>query len=290
LNAAEPSLHLAIGGLVLAVECDDSRLQEGLATRYLAWQPGGDPAGVARPNCTVAVRGATGTRPPGRSSPKASFAPDGMCLVRAPGYEGAIAADTRSATLHLAVPDSADVDYFLRTVLALVALERGGLLVHGAGFLRHAQGVLLLGPSGAGKSTSVRVSAGLARTTALGDDLILLLPQGQGWLAWGTPFWNTETPAAWRAGQQRSGLLAGLLLLVQDATVFVEPLSPALAVAGLLSTLPIVTLDRRRLPGLITRVQQLVADVPAGRLHFRPDPSLWRVVDDFICAHKAPVD
>lgn len=284
LNPVTPLLQLAIGGLVLAVECDDSRLQESLAARYLTWQPGGDPAAGARHDCTVAVRGAPGPRPPARPSPEAFFAPDGICRVSAPGYEGSIAADARSATLRLAVPDSADVDYFLRAVLALVAMERGGLLVHGAGFLRHEQGVILLGPSGAGKSTSVRVSAGLAHTTALGDDLILLLPHERGWLAWGTPFWNPETPQALRTGQQRHGPLAGLFLLVQDAAVFVEPLSLAMAVAGLLGTLPIVTLDRQRVPGLITRTQQLAAHVPAGRLHFRPDASLWRAVDDFICA------
>lgn len=282
LNPVEPSLQLTIGGLVLDVHCDDIRLHQGLSARYLAWPPGN-----GRPDCTVSVRRAPGTRPPGRPSPAASFAADGTCQVTAPGYQGQIAAGAHTAALYLAVLDTADVDYFLRAVLALLALERGGLLCHGAGFLRHERSILLLGPSGAGKSTSVRVSAGLAHTTALGDDLILLLPHEEGWLAWGTPFWNPETPPALRSGEQCHGPLAGLFLLVQDHAVFVEPLSLALAVAGLLGTLPVVALDPRRVPALIARAQQLATGVPVGRLHFRPDPSLWRVVDDFINAAEA---
>lgn len=274
--ATDAMLQLAVGGLRIGVTCDDTRLCAALRTRYAPWLSAG-PA-----DCAVTVRCGSGQRMPGRPSPEASFDADRRCRVAAPGYLGMIAAYGGSASLELAAPDVADVDYFLRAVLALLAFERGGLLVHAAGFLRHGQAVLLSGRSGIGKSTSVRVSVGLAHTSALGDDLILLLPQAAGWLAYGTPFWNHETPLAWRGGQTQAGRLAGIFRLVQDTQVRVQPVSPAHIVAGLLSDLPIVPLDTGRVAAVLARLQQIGRAVTTGQLHFRPEPSFWSVIDECI--------
>ena len=194
--------QLSVGGLRIGVACDDGRTSDRLRTRYAPWLTDSIAAQeLNQSDSTVVVHCDSGERMPGRPSPEASFDRNRRCQVAAPGYLGVIAADGRSASLALAAPDVADVDYFLRAVLAVLAYERGGLLVHAAGFVRHGQAVLLSGRSGIGKSTSVRMSVGLPETAALGDDLILLLPGPVGWRAHGTPFWNYETPLAWRAGQ-----------------------------------------------------------------------------------------
>ncbi len=270
---------MAIGGLRLGVACDDLRLCAALRARYEPWLSAG-PA-----DCAVAVRCGSGRRMPGRPSPEASFDADRRCRVAAPGYLGIIAADGCSASLELAAPDVADIDYFLRAVLALLAYKQGGLLVHAAGFVRRGQAVLLSGRSGIGKSTSVRVSVGQPDTVALGDDLILLLPATIGWRACGTPFWNHETPLAWRNGQTQSGPLAAILRLAQDTEVRIQAVSPAQIVAGLLSDLPIVPLDPGRVATALARLQQISRAVATGQLHFRPDASFWSVIDE--CIHPS---
>lgn len=290
MKHATPSLDfrlpLAIGGLSLAVACDDPPLAERLREAAESYAPWLWP-GPAR--CQVTVQffhddQAAAGRPGAWATPQASFARDGTCWLRAPGVTGCIAADVRSARLQLAGLEAASpaVDYFLRAVLALLADRAGGFLLHSAGLLRRGRAVVLSGQSGAGKSTAVRVSAGLPDTAALGDDLILLLPDGDGWRAYGTPFWNPETPAAWRGAQTESGQLAAILPLAQDRAVFAQPLAAAAAVAGLLSALPIAPLDANRVPALLARLARLAASAPVAELHLRPDPSFWSVIDALI--------
>lgn len=273
------SVSFAVGGLKIAVTVDNPALLRALTKRYTAWLCDGPP------DCRVEVRCGEGPKVPRRPSPTASFADDHTCHLAAPGYHGAIAADGRSGTLALAIADEADADYFLRAALAILAFEAGGLLVHAAGFLRRDRAVLLTGRSGIGKSTSVRVSVGLPDTVPLGDDLILLMPAAAGWQAFGTPFWNPEAPAALRLGQTCSGPLAGIFRLAQDRRDWVQPLSQAQLVAGLMSDLPIVPLDSVRAPTVLARLAQIVRTVATGQLHFQPTPAFWSVLDEHIAAY-----
>ena len=269
-------LSLHVGDISLALTCDNEPLSALLGARYQAWQR--DAPGA----CTVAVQVGDRPAPPQRRTPEISFTPEGRCRVTAPGYVGELAPNGAHAQLTIDYPDVAGVDYFLRVALALLAYEAGGLLLHAAGLRRGSATFLFSGPSGIGKSTAARVSASLPEMAVLGDDLILLLPQRGGWRAYGTPFWNPETPVRLRRAQTESGLLRAHFRLAQDPQVYVRPLSRAQAVAGLLADLPIVTLDARRLPTLLGRIGQLAATTPIGELHLRPDPGFWSALDAFL--------
>lgn len=273
---AENSIDLAVAGLGMVVHSRHDALIRALCSRYRPWLT------PVPAQCRVTVRCGTGERPRSRPSPLASFDAEQNCHVTAPGYHGLIDASVSRAVLDLVAPSADDVDYFLRGVLALLAFRQGGLLIHAAGLLRAGRAFLFSGRSGAGKSTTTRVSLDLPGVAALSDDLVLLMPGPDGWLAQGTPFWNPETPQALRTGQTACGPLAGLFRLVQDKAVFARPLGPAEAVAGLLSDLPIVPVDARRVPALLSRLNNLVAATPVAELHFRPEPSLWSAVDAFL--------
>lgn len=269
-------LGFSVGGLGIGIRCNNLATREQLAIRYRPWLHEG------RSHCCVDIVCGSQSRMRGRPTPTTTFNRERQCLIRAPGYAGVIDAHARMARLELAAPDVAGIDYFLRAVLALLAHEHDGLLFHAAGLLRDGRVFLFSGQSGVGKSTTVRVSQGMPRMLALGDDLILLLPQPQGWQAWGTPFWNPETPLAWRTGQASSGPVAAVLRLAQNTTVYTRVPSEAEAVAGLLSDLPIVPMDALQVPVLLKRLQRLVQAVSVGELHFRPDASLWSAVDAFL--------
>lgn len=276
LKSPNDSVLVSIGGLSIALYCDDVQTQELLRSRYRPWQDTGQVLGSA------VVRCGTGSPIRERPTPVASFLRDQSCQIKAPGYLGMISSDGLRAHLDLDVPSVTDVDYFLRAVFTILAYQHGGLLIHAAGLLRTGNAFLFSGRSGVGKSTTVRVSHGLPATSALGDDLILLLPQGDGWRAWGTPFWNPETPPARRTAQAKSGPLAAIFRLAQDSRVFIRLLSPAHAVAGLMSDIPVTPLDGRRVPVLLERLFALVKMVPIGELHFRPEPSFWSKIDVFL--------
>ncbi len=171
------------------------------------------------------------------------------------------------------------LEYFIRVLYALLADRDEGVLIHAAGLmLRSADDPrgsvhLFIGQSGSGKSTVVSLSP---QALALNDDLILLRPTGDRWIAHGTPFWNGE--AFGRDGQIASGPVAGIHKLVQDRSVYLEPISLAEAAAELVANCPVVNADPGRLPGLLVRCRHLAAAVPVRRLHFRKDPSFWELL------------
>jgi hypothetical protein len=77
------------------------------------------------------------------------------------------------------------IENFLRVVFAHVALEKGALLLHGAGVVRGGSAYVFFGPSGSGKTTVTSLSKG---DRILSDDLVMIVPEGRGFAACSVPF------------------------------------------------------------------------------------------------------
>lgn len=210
----------------------------------------------------------------------------GAYLLDGPRFYGMIQPSRDMAALRMrSMHPVREVEYFLRSALALFAVERDGLLIHCAALKRPgsdgASGgagliYLFMGQSGSGKSTVAGLSRAAGRATALGDDLILLRREGDGWRAYGTPFWNLETVE--RDGQLETGPVAGIYKLVQDRAVFAEPMSRAAATAELLANCPVVNDQPALLPILIGRCSEIAGAITVRRLHFRKDDTFWDVI------------
>jgi len=262
-----------LAGWRVRLTCRPDVLAAAVAVRYAAFAA---PAGPVALEAQVTLDGALRAAPGPEITVRASV--DGCLgskyLFDTPGFSGII--NFASGKAGLALSSAAaleDVEYFLRIVYALVADCEGGLLIHAAGLVVDGGVHLFTGQSGSGKSTVVTLSP---HAIALGDDLILLRPGADGWTAHGTPFWNAETLQ--RADQTASGPLVGIYKLIQDRTVYVEPLSPAAAAAELVANCPVVNGLPDRLPGLLARCRALAQAVPVARLHFRKDPDFWGVL------------
>ena len=181
-----------------------------------------------------------------------------------------------SGSWRLAVCDTPDepigrvLDNAARYLVARLAIERGGLALHGAGLRKDGRAWIFAGPSGAGKSTAMRL---LAPFDSLGDDFAVVVPNGGGWTAAALPFDNTETAPA----DPVSGLtpLAGVWRLFQAERHRVERPSGVLAQASLLAC----TAFPWALPDLAHRAGESVASLAAsglfGHLHFALDPGFW---------------
>lgn len=192
------------------------------------------------------------------------------------GATGIISLVNRCAELTLSnTAPLASMEYFLRTLFALLVVERDGLMLHCAGALADSGVHLFVGHSGGGKSTASALSADHA--VILNDDLVILLPEAGRWIAHGTPFWNFETLQ--RAGQTTHGPIVGIYTLVKDPGVYLAPMSPAAAVAELYTNCPVVNADPGRAPELLARCQQLTLAIPMQKLHFRKAPSFWDVLE-----------
>jgi len=82
-------------------------------------------------------------------------------------------------------------DTFVRALVARRAAEAGGVLLHAAAVRVDGRAHLAPGRSGAGKSTFAS-RAGRALT----DELAVVVPNADGWIVHGTPWWEADGGAA----------------------------------------------------------------------------------------------
>jgi hypothetical protein len=256
---------LSIAGLGVEVNCSHKALAEVLAKRYAAFPANGEIHLHADVQWNGKERESalldTGTRFQG-------------CILKfeAPGYQGWIDEHEGQARLNISSNQPVEeIDYFLRVVYALLAFKSGGLLFHSAGIVHQGMAYLFFGHSGSGKTTVSQLSS---NDVVLNDDLLLLLKKGEGWYAFGTPFWNpTQTsPTA------TSAPIKKMLRLVQDTEVSLNPLPAGKAIAELISNVPVLPLDPDRSASLLLQLQQIRKVIPVYELHFLPDASFWSLI------------
>jgi hypothetical protein len=208
---------------------------------------------------------------------KTSFQ-NGILNFSAPGYQGYINEKVGYGYLELssAFPIE-DIDYFLRVALALIAHNADCVLMHTAGIIRKDQAYLFFGHSGSGKTTICRSSLNASSPGTykiLNDDLVLLQPHGKIWLAHGTPFWNrTQIEPS-----NHNAPIAGMYYLIQDKQVFTQNLSKSVAIAALLSNIPVIPQDTVRSIHLLNLLNRIQNSVPILELQFLPDNSFWNVI------------
>jgi hypothetical protein len=244
-----------------------------LIARLLAAYPGFIIAPVVEPDVHLKVFVTGGDiRPLGAADPKIEREAARWVLT-APGFKG-ILADDGCARLELSAAfPTLEVDLFLRIMVAVLALRRGGILMHTAGVVRDGRAYLFFGHSGSGKTTASRLSA---PRQVLNDDLVLLLPEDGVWMAYGTPFTNpTQVPPS-----PGRAPLSGIYRLVQDPQVYIRPISSAVLMAELLSCVPILAVLPQEMPHVVQIEADIIQKIGGGYLHFRKDPSFWDVIPD----------
>lgn len=263
--AADPTTFLQVGNLALRVEGPAEWL--GRLERLWRGWPGSTTAESWTVSLTVGAP-APSARPLFETRPRFG---DGLCRLDAPGFAGWI--DPAQGRAHLTAHRAAgagDLALFMRTCLALQALEWGEILFHAAGVVRRGQGYALFGPSGSGKTTAAHFSPD---GVILNDDLVLVRPARAGWEVAATPFGGGRHP------EPRSAPLRALLRLVQAAEDRLVPLGAGAALGELVASSPVVNADAARLPALLARWQAVLAEVPVRALHFRQAATFWEVVD-----------
>jgi hypothetical protein len=257
---------IAIAGITLALACQSADLYRQVEQHYHAFYS------ASAPDCLAEVEWQPAEPGQAVSDEYTLTFDHGVARIAAANYQGEInLADGRAWLRLRAASPWEGLEYFVRVAYACLLFEHGGLLLHGAGLVREGRAFLFFGHSGSGKTTAARLSR---QTIVLNDDLVALRPLADGWQAYATPFWNptqvAPTPAA--------APLAGLYRLVQDPHVWLEDISPARAVAELISSLPVISADAGRSGLTMIRCAQLVSQVGVKRLHFRKDDTFWDVI------------
>jgi len=273
--AGPAARDLSIGGRVIRFESMTLGVASALDARWGGFLAG---AGSGVPDMRVRMVRGDGAIwlprwRPGEGYRLEADAASGPLVVRS--YHFALGPEL-SGAWRLAVEDSSDepvgrvIDNAARYLVARMALEAGGIALHGAGVRRDGRAWIFAGASGAGKSTALRLSA---PAESLGDDFAIVVPEGDGWAAPALPFDNAEAAPA----SPVRGLtpLAGVWRLFQSERHRVERPAGVLAQASLLACAAFPW----ALPDLSDRAGEAVATLAAsglfGHLHFARDPGFW---------------
>lgn len=163
-------------------------------------------------------------------------------------------------------PPGRVLDNLARSLVARMAVARGGFAMHGAGILVGEQAFIFAGPSNSGKTTAVGLAA---PTASLGDDFAVTFPGDGGWQVPGLPFDNAERVLA--PARPGPHPLAAILRLVQAPEHRLERPPAALAVAALMGCVAFPWTMPEAGEALLEAVSRLVADGRFARLHFAKD-------------------
>jgi hypothetical protein len=203
---------------------------------------------------------------------RAGDAPGRLTLERH-DFVASLDLPARTGTLALGAVDHVALDTFLRIVYSLALLEAGALLVHAASLGRGAHGWMFPGPSGSGKTTLTRLSGG---TTLLSDEIsIVQLEAGAGVRCYGSPFWGELG----EAGRNTAVPLRAIHFLRHADAHAATPLTARRALAALLPNVLFFAAEPALVAGVLDVAADLVARVPCFALGFRPDASVWEVIE-----------
>jgi hypothetical protein len=164
------------------------------------------------------------------------------------------------------------IDAAFRILHSLLLAKQGGLLVHAASAVRNGRAFLFVGASGAGKTTISRLAPPDA--TLLTDEISYVRRQGDGYIAYGTPFAGELA----RPGENVRAPLAALYLLAQGPENKIEPVGEADATRAVLESVLFFAHDSELVGHVFDSVCELVRRIPVQRLTFVPDSSVWELI------------
>lgn len=165
----------------------------------------------------------------------------------------------------------------LDQLLMMYALaERDGAIFHASAVELDGKGFLLPGRSGAGKTTISRLFAA-ERHTLLSDDRVVVKKIQDEFYAFGTP-WAGDAGIA----ENRRLPLHGIFFIVHGNENRIDKITLKEAFARLMPVTSIPWYDKKVMPDILSFCEDIVMNVPAYELHFRPDSEVVKFLEDFI--------
>jgi hypothetical protein len=259
------SVVVEIGGLPIALHCDNPAFNCLLAARYAGYIANSEEAAfdfdieIATPGSgsgdeDLSVKWNSGRWFMERGDFQAEFNP----------------VTARGRIKQTISPYS--IDSVLRIVHTLLLARKGGFLVHASSAVRNGRAFLFPGVSGAGKTTMARLAPPDA--ALLTDEISYVIPQDGRYFAVGTPFFGELA----RVGENLSAPIECVYLLAKGPENKIEPVVGSEAVRGLLGNILFFAQDPEFVKLVFDAAVDFAGRVPVRRLTFVPDARVWELI------------
>ena len=178
---------------------------------------------------------------------------------------------TGRGTIHQA-PSPYAIDSVLRIVYSLLLVERGGFLFHSASAIAGPNAYLFAGPSGSGKTTMCRLASDSVHL--LSDEISFVLPEGDAYRAFGTPFFGELA----RPGEPISAPLSAMYILRHAPENRITMLARFEALHAVMRNILFFAKEPIWVQRVLAAAIRFVDRVPIKQMEFLPDPEIWKLV------------
>ncbi|MBU1863233.1 MAG: hypothetical protein KKH94_06200 [Candidatus Omnitrophica bacterium] len=199
-------------------------------------------------------------------------------------YSGHIHMETKKGEMRIREAEGVrGLVNFLKEMCSIIILFNGGLVRRAAGIVRDEKAYLFFGPSLSGKSTIARCSQDYS---ILSDELIAIRRINDSFKAYSIPVWQDNGKEGESSHEDKKNLvtgfpIVGLFKLVKDNTVSIQKFEKGDALAAVF-TLPFFFTTHPGRDKILACYFDLVSAVPCYDLHFLPDDSFWKCIDECI--------
>lgn len=152
-----------------------------------------------------------------------------------------------------------------------------GILLHSSFIRSHGHGILFSAPSGTGKSTQAELWAQHENAEIINGDRAAIRLIDRKWTAFGLPYAGSSM-----IYRNESAPLAAIVILRQAEKNTMHRLPPRQAWKLLLSETTVHHWDKSFLNMTLSRIEQLVAEIPVYLLECRPDKAAVELAYDTI--------
>ena len=164
-------------------------------------------------------------------------------------------------------------------LLMYILAKRDGALIHAAGLSIHGRGFIFPGKSGAGKSTLSRLFLGRDNIGMLSDDRVVARKIKGLFEVFGTP-WPGDAGIA----ENKNFPLSGIFFIHHADKNMIKEIKPKEAIERLMPVTSIPWYDEKTMSDILSFCEDLVFNVPAYELYFKPDSEVVDFFEKFVSA------
>lgn len=192
------------------------------------------------------------------------------------GYE----VDENGVSKLIVSPICTETSYFtrfenhFRWVVANEVMKRGGFLLHSSGITKNDNCVIFFGSSGDGKSTIVELGKKRGGRI-LSDDLIIVYPQKELYIAYGAPFYGVLPQ---NEKEKVPYKIKSIYRLRKSEENRVKTISKGEALGLILSHCQFVFSEKVRNEMLLPIVFKFISKVSCYELFFRKEDTFWDLI------------